>query len=570
MRTTVAHCPSRTPSGARVLALLVLPSAVLLSSCIGRSAEQRGPVPGEARRSMPAETKPMYQTGYSVAAPAQAGAVSGMAEVRDEHPGLRVQKQEGNTEEYDRIHENPFLAVLKNPLSTFSIDVDTASYANVRRYLKQGSRPPADAVRIEELVNYFTYSYPQPEAGQPFSLTTELSACPWNPEHHLLLVGLQGKELPVASLPPMNLVFLIDSSGSMQSPDKLPLLKEAFKLLVRQMRREDSIAIVAYAGSAGLILPPTSGIEKETITEAIESLSAGGSTAGGEGIRLAYKVAREAFRSGGNNRVILATDGDFNVGVSSTAELERLIEEKREERIFLSVLGFGTGNYKDSKMEKLADKGNGNYAYVDSIKEAEKVLVTQMGGTLLTIAKDVKIQIEFNPARVAEYRLIGYENRALRAEDFENDKKDAGELGAGHSVTALYELVPAREGSSTESSTRYQTTKVDPAAARSSEIAVIKLRYKDPEGETSRLLEETVGSTVTPPEATSDNFRFASAVVEWGLFLRKSEFKGRASLENVEARARGAAGKDSEGYRGEFLELVGTTRKLERRLKETT
>ncbi len=550
---SVQKRPSRKRVAALTLSLILL---AVSASCYSRKAgEMKDDGQGRSLQR-PAE---MLVKSEMAPAPVPASTTA------DQHPQLRVQKQESNTEEYSRIHENPFLAVLENPLSTFSIDVDTASYANVRRFLSQGSRPPADAVRIEELVNYFRYAYPQPEGKPPFSVTTELSTCPWEPGHTLLLIGLQGKEIPVTDLPPMNLVFLIDSSGSMESPDKLPLLKEAFKLLVREMREEDSVAIAAYAGSAGLVLPSTPGSEKERIIQALESLSAGGSTAGGEGIQLAYNVAKEAFKKGGNNRVILATDGDFNVGVSSTAELERLIEKKREEKIFLSVIGFGSGNYKDARMEKLADTGNGNYAYIDSVKEAQKVLVSQMGGTLLTIAKDVKIQIEFNPARVEKYRLIGYENRALRAEDFDNDKKDAGELGAGHTVTALYELVPATNGGKSSTSTRYQTTKVDPKAANNNEFAWIKLRYKEPAADTSQLLESSIESREVPIEKASENFRFASSVAEWGLLLRNSEFKGGASFQNVLARAKGALGADEGGYRGEFLKLVESAQRIEER-----
>src|SRR5207237_128143 len=347
-----------------------------------------------------------------------------------------------NTEEYGRIAENGFLRVTDNPLSTFSIDVDRASYSNVRRFLDSGQMPVRDAVRIEQMVNSFTYDYPQPSGGDPFSVTTEIAACPWNAKNRLLLVGVQGKNINTDDLPPSNLVFLIDVSGSMQAANKLPLLKESLGLLVNNLRAKDRVAIVVYAGNAGLVLPSTPGSDKARILEAINSLEAGGSTAGGEGIRLAYETAKENFLDHGNNRVILATDGDFNVGVSSDGELERLIETKSKSVVALTVLGFGMGNIKDSKMELLAEKGDGNYAYIDSLGEAKKTLVTEMGGTLLTIAKDVKLQIEFNPTKVLAYRLIGYENRLLQKEDFHNDAKDAGDMGAGHSVTALYEIVP--------------------------------------------------------------------------------------------------------------------------------
>jgi len=373
-----------------------------------------------------------------------------VAQIGVRAPGLRPAKEmhelrdkdAANTEGYDVISENPFLTTASAPRSTFSIDVDHASYSNVRRFLRQGQQPPRDAVRLEELINYFPYDLPAPRGADPVTITTEVSTAPWNPAHRLVRIGLKGRPIDVDSLPPNNLVFLIDVSGSMESEDKLPLLKSAFRLLVNELRPQDRVALVVYAGNAGVVLPPTSGSQKDSILDAIERLEAGGSTAGGAGIRLAYDVAKQSFMPNGNNRVILATDGDFNVGVSSDAELVQLIERRREQGTFLTVLGFGTGNVKDSKMEKLADKGNGNYAYVDNIMEARKVLVTEMGGTLLTIAKDVKLQIEFNPTRVGAYRLLGYENRLLRDEDFKDDTKDAGELGSGHAVTALYELIP--------------------------------------------------------------------------------------------------------------------------------
>jgi len=466
-----------------------------------------------------------------------------------------------NTEEYGRIDENDFLAVADNPLSTFSVDVDRASYSNVRRFLRDGQRPPRDAVRIEEMVNYFTYDYPEPSGAQPFSVTTEVAACPWNERHRVLLVGLQGRRMKMADLPANNLVFLIDVSGSMMSPDKLPLVKEGLELLVNQLRPKDRVAIVVYAGNAGLVLPSTPGSDKGTILSAIQSLEAGGSTAGGAGIKLAYEVAKQNFLDGGNNRVILATDGDFNVGASSDGELEQLIESKRRDRIFLTVLGFGTGNVKDSKMELLADKGNGNYAYVDSLAEARKVLVSEMGATLFTIAKDVKLQIEFNPARVASYRLIGYENRLLRKEDFNNDAKDAGDIGAGHSVTALYELVPpgADAVPSSVDPLKYQTTHV---AAASADLLTLKLRYKEPEGETSKLLTYTVADSNATVMAASDNLRFASAVAEFGMLLRDSKHKGDATYDEVRQLAQKSLGRDFEGYRRDFLTMIGAAKDL--------
>lgn len=470
-----------------------------------------------------------------------------------------------NTEEYARIYENKFLEVLHDPLSTFSIDVDPASYANVRRFLSGGQMPPQDAVRIEELINYFSYDYPPPQNGDPFAINVEMAACPWNASHKLVRIGLKGREVPTDKLPPANLVFLIDVSGSMQSPDKLPLLKSAFKMLVNELRPQDRVAIVVYASAEGLALPSTSGRDKKAILAVLDQLEAGGCTAGAAGIQLAYKVARENFVKGGNNRVILATDGDFNVGVSSTSELIRMIEEKREQGIFLSVLGFGTGNLKDSRMEQLADKGNGNYAYIDNISEARKVLVSQMGGTLFTIAKDVKIQVEFNPARVKAYKLVGYENRLLAKEDFNNDKKDAGELGSGHTVTALYEIVPAgsKEPINNIDPLKYQQTQIKPQAGVSKELMTIKLRYKQPDGNLSQLLVREVFDSDIEFDQASEDFRFAAAVAEFGLLLRDSEHKGQASYAQVLEIARDSRGKDPEGYRAEFLRLVDAARGLD-------
>jgi Ca-activated chloride channel family protein len=478
----------------------------------------------------------------------------------------RDQQAQMNTEEYGRIAENPFLETLRNPLSTFSIDVDRAAYGNVRRFLASHQKPPRDAVRIEEMVNYFSYDYPDPAGEQPFSITTEIASCPWNEKNRLLLVGLQGRRIDTASLPPGNLVFLIDVSGSMMDANKLPLVQSAMRLLIDQLRPQDRVAIVTYAGNAGLVLPSTPGSEKGKIAEAIDRLQAGGSTAGGEGILLAYKVAKENFVEGGNNRVILATDGDFNVGVSSDGELERLIEEKRREKVSLTVLGFGTGNVKDSKMELLADKGNGNYAYIDTLQEARKVLVQELGATLTTIAKDVKLQIEFNPAKVRAYRLIGYENRLLRDEDFHDDTKDAGEMGAGHSVTALYELVPP-DGDlkiAKVDPLKYQTSTVSASAPASPELLTLKLRYKEPDGEASRLLSQPVLDSTKPIEAASENLRFAAAVAELGLLLRESPYKSGATYDQVADVASHALGDDREGYRAEFLELVHAASRLAR------
>ena len=460
-----------------------------------------------------------------------------------------------NTETYDHIEEKGLRRVATDPLSTFSIDVDTASYANVRRFLTDGALPPAGAVRIEELINYFRFDYPQPGGDEPFSVTTELAPCPWNAQHSLALIGIRGRETREEAPRPRNLVFLLDVSGSMIDPDKLPLVRNAMRMLVDTLTPQDRIAVVVYAGASGLVLPSTPGDRKETIHQAIARLEAGGSTNGAAGITLAYQVARQHFIRGGVNRVILATDGDFNVGVTSQDELIRLIEQERASGVFLSVLGVGTGNLKDSTMEKLADKGNGNYAYLDSLHEARKVLVREGGATLTTIAKDVKIQVEFNPMVVEAYRLIGYENRALRSEDFNDDKKDAGEIGEGHSVTALYEIVPA--GTPIEAPAvdglRYQQPAVRTAAAASSELATVKVRYKAPDGDTSRLTTKILLNADTP---MSSNLAFASAVAEFGMLLRNSEHKGSASYAAAADRARSFRGNDAEGYRAEFIKLV--------------
>jgi Ca-activated chloride channel family protein len=411
------------------------------------------------------------------------------------------------------------------------------------------------------MVNYFTYDYPDPSGTQPFSVTTEVAGCPWNERHRILLVGLQGRRMKTADLPANNLVFLIDVSGSMIEPNKLPLVKQGLELLVNQLRPQDRVAIVVYAGNAGLVLPSTPCSNKGAILSAIQALEAGGSTAGGAGIKLAYQVAKENFLDRGNNRVILATDGDFNVGASSDGELEQLIESKRRDRIFLTVLGFGTGNIKDSKMELLADKGNGNYAYVDTLAEARKVLVQEMGATLFTIAKDVKLQIEFNPAKVASYRLIGYENRLLRKEDFNNDAKDAGDIGAGHSVTALYELVPPGAGAATASvdPLKYQSTHV---TAASPELLTLKLRYKEPDSETSKLMTYAVSDNHADVTSASDNLRFAASVAEFGMLLRDSKHKGDATYDEVRHLAQKSLGRDFEGYRRDFLTMIGDAQRL--------
>ncbi len=470
------------------------------------------------------------------------------------HPGY----QPG--EEYDEIVENTFLTPSEHPLSTFAIDVDGASYSNVRRMIMDGRLPVKDAVRVEEMINYFSFNYPNPTDGNPFSVNTEISHAPWNQDHQLVQIGIKGIDIDPQDLPPSNLVFLLDVSGSMGSRDKLPLLKKGFKLLVNQLREEDYVSIVVYAGNAGLILPPTSGAEKETILEAINDLHAKGSTAGSKGIQQAYKVAKQNFNEDGNNRIILATDGDFNVGISSDKALVKLIEEKRDEGIFLSVLGFGKGNLKDSKMEKLANNGNGNYYYIDNLLEAKKVLVSEMGETLHTIAKDVKIQVEFNPQNVKAYRLIGYENRLLADEDFNNDKKDAGELGAGHTVTALYEIVPKGVPISNAllpvDPLKYQTkTEVEEISNDyKNEVMTVKLRYKKPDENNSSLITKVVNTSDS--HEISRDLAFASSVASFGMLLKDSKFKGDSSFDMVKELAQNGKGEDRNGYRSEFIKIV--------------
>lgn len=462
-----------------------------------------------------------------------------------------------NTEGYAHNPENSFKNVKSTPLSTFSIDVDAASYSNMRRFINNGQNPPIDAVRVEEMINYFNYDYPQPTDNQPFSITTEMSDCPWNKKHKLIHIGLQGEKIETDKLPPSNLVFLLDVSGSMSSPNKLPLLKKSFGLLIQNLTSNDRVSIVVYAGAAGLVLEPTPGNEKEKIMAALNNLNAGGSTAGGQGIKLAYKVAMENFKKEGNNRVILATDGDFNIGASSDGEMTRLIEEKRKTGVFLTCLGFGMGNYKDSKMETLADKGNGNYAYIDNILEAKKVLVTEMGGTMHTIAKDVKLQLEFNPNKILSYKLIGYENRLLNDEDFNDDTKDAGELGSGHTVTALYEVVlkGSSENLPSVDPLRYQENKTTTSSS-SEELLTVKFRYKNPKESKSKLIEKHLTDTSIALDKASDNFKFSAAVAEFGLLLRNSKDKAQASYNQVIKLAKSSKGIDNNGYRAEFIRLV--------------
>ena len=470
-----------------------------------------------------------------------------------------------NTEGYDHLTDNPFLGVGHNPLSTFSIDVDTASYANVRRFLDQGSLPPADAVRIEELINYFNYDYDAPTGDDPFATHMEIAGCPWAPDHRLARIGLKGMQISEEDRPPSNLVFLLDVSGSMSSYNKLPLLKEAMKLLTNQLGEKDHIAIVVYAGAAGMVLPSTACDDDQAILEALDRLQAGGSTAGGAGIQLAYETATAHFIEGGINRVILATDGDFNVGTSDRGSLVRMIEDKAKSGVFLTVLGFGMGNIKDATLEQLADKGNGNYAYIDSIDEARKVLVEEMGGTLVTIAKDVKIQVEFNPDQVAAYRLIGYENRLLAAEDFNDDTKDAGEIGAGHTVTALYEIVPVGVDIDLPGvdELKYQRPSDPVRGPSSDELLTLKLRYKQPDGDTSKLLVFPITDDGASYVAASGDFKFAAAVAAYGMLLRDSPHRGSSTFPGVIELAGEGLGEDRHGYRAQFIELARRAAQLE-------
>ena len=468
---------------------------------------------------------------------------------------------EPSRETYKAIDESGFKSTATDPVTTFSADVDKASYSNVRRMINYGQKPDEDAVRIEELINYFDYNYTPPAEGSkaPLNATTTLSSCPWNPDNYLLRIGLQAKKIDLTKAPPSNIVFLIDTSGSMDSPNKMPLLKASFKLLLDNLRSEDRIAIVVYASQTGVLLPSTSAKEKKKISKVIDDLVASGSTAGRAGLQTAYKVAKKNFLPKGNNRIILATDGDFNVGISSRDKLQRLVEEERNNGIYISVLGYGMGNYRDDMAETIADKGNGNYAYIDNLTEAKRVLVNEFGGTFYTVAKDVKLQLEFNPQYVKEYRLVGYENRALANEDFEDDKKDAGEIGAGHTITALYELVPAKDA--TGDGLRYQR-QVEKGFAN--ELAFLKIRYKDPIVKDAKSVEEStpIPFTLTEFAKTDDDYRFASAVAEWGMLLRNSKYKAKSSYSQVLDLAKNAIGKDEEGYRKEFIRLVEVSEKL--------
>jgi Ca-activated chloride channel family protein len=504
--------------------------------------------------------------GVQVSKPSNSVVIRGYSSLtKQEKKAIKIQekhakaaKVEVTDEDYNTLVENVFESAKTAPLSTFSIDVDNASYTNIRRFINNGQKVPNDAVRVEEMVNFFKYEYPQPIAEHPFSINTEYSSCPWNANNKLVRIGLQGKDIVDANLPASNLVFLIDVSGSMSDINKLPLLVQSFKVLVNQLREKDKVAIVVYAGAAGLVLPSTSGDKKMTIIDALDQLSSGGSTAGGAGIELAYKIAQENFIKEGNNRVVLATDGDFNVGVSSPTDMQTLIEEKRKSGVFLTCLGFGMGNYKDTTLETLADKGNGNYAYIDNIQEANRFLGKEFKGSMFAIAKDVKIQIEFNPIHVKAYRLIGYENRKLRAEDFKNDEIDAGELGSGHTVTALYEIIPTSTKSEfymEENDLKYSKVE-EKGTDFKNELATIKFRYKKPDGNKSIEMVEVIQNTSKDIEVTSEDFKFSSAVAWFGLKLRNSKLISDKSSESIKNLAKKGITSDNEGYRAEFIRLV--------------
>jgi len=539
-------------------AALVLLVSVIFSGCASDSATQNS-----ANRSVDVARNETYSTSPKMSSNTATATNSTTSNVAPSDFSDESADRKSDGEKYSEINENPFLEVVRAPLSTFSIDVDTAAYANVRRFLNDGQRPPKDAVRIEEMINYFEYDYPQPVGDVPFAVYPEVASCAWNPKHKIVHIGLQGKKVSLDNVPPSNLVFLLDVSGSMNEPRKLPLLQDALRILVNQLTAKDRVSIVTYAGNSGLVLPSTSAANKGEILNAINNLQSGGSTNGGAGIQIAYRVAQENFIRDGNNRVILATDGDFNVGLSSDSELVSLIENKRQSGVFLSVLGFGTGNTNDSMMEKLANKGNGNYAYIDSNEEARKALGSQVAGTLYTIAKDVKIQVEFNPAKVSGYRLIGYENRLLADRDFNDDTKDAGEIGAGHTVTAIYEIIPAGQKVENPGVDELKYSKVERSDTNfSSELMTIKLRYKEPQGDQSKLMSIGVLDRNYSIEDASENVRFASAVAQFGLLLRDSRYKGNASFGGVQNLAQNALGGDLRNYRNEFLGLVSKAKRL--------
>jgi Ca-activated chloride channel family protein len=538
----------------KAFTLLIL-AALLASSCVTSQKNV-----GVVQNAPPPES-----TVRATSSNANAGA--GTNSAYGDYDSDEKEKEPGAGERYAEIDENPFLEASRAPLSTFSIDVDTASYSNTRRFLNEGRIPPRDAVRIEELVNYFSYDYPQPAGDAPFSVKAEVAECPWNTQHRLVQIGLQGRRISTEDMPPANLVFLVDVSGSMGEPHKLPLVKSGLRTLAEQLTSRDRVAVVTYAGSSGVALQSTPGDRKNEIISAVERLETGGSTNGGSGIKLAYQVAEQNFIRGGVNRVILATDGDFNVGVTGDTELVSLIEEKRRNGVSLSVLGFGTGNLNDSMMEKLADKGNGNYAYIDSESEARKALGEQAAGTLLTIAKDVKIQVEFNPRLVEGYRLIGYENRLLAAKDFNDDRKDAGEIGSGHTVTALYEVVPAgqRVENPGVDELKYARPSDAPQGTGAGELMTVKLRYKQPDGDASEPLNVGVLDARTAFGNASADFKFAASVAEFGMLLRGSRYKGQASYGTAAELARASVGEDLQGRRAEFVKLIESARSLSER-----
>ena len=547
--------PARVVLGA--VAAAVLFGGVVAATGVLRATKRKTPEP--ASRTLEASMAPVLADHEQVDGDAVWQESDGVCfEVAPERP---------SAEAYDYLPESDVQRVAAHPLSTFSIDVDTASYANVRRMLVAGQRPPPGAVRIEELVNYFPYAYPPPSGNDPFAVHLEVAACPWNLEHRLVRIGLKGREVAKADRPAGNLVFLLDVSGSMDEPNKLPLVQASMKMLLDELTGRDKVAIVVYAGASGLVLPPTSCDRRAEVVRAIENLQAGGSTNGAAGIHLAYMVARDALVPGGTNRVILCTDGDFNVGVTSQDELVRLVETKAKDGIFLTVLGFGMGNLKDSTLEKLADKGNGNYGYIDGEKEARKSLVEQAGGTLVTIAKDVKIQVEFNPAQVAAYRLIGYENRALQTQDFNDDRKDAGEIGAGHTVTALYEVVPAGKPVGDLASVdalKYQHPARESTVARGGEMLTVKVRWKQPDGDVSARTETTLTDFGASYSQASEDFKYAASVAAFGMCLRDSAHKGTATYEGIVELANEGVGDDPGGYRREFVTLVEKAKALQK------
>ncbi|MFS8414938.1 DUF3520 domain-containing protein [Xanthomonas campestris] len=545
------------PPVADSAANLPLPETSMVAPQVESSLRQRAQEDVQASKTASRPMLPAPPVLSSPAAPAPAAALAAPMHMHERLMPMPPSPPTENRETYQTLSDNPIVQAAEQPVSTFSIDVDTGSYSNLRRFLNAGTLPPVDAVRVEELINYFRYDDPAPTDGTPFAVRTELAPTPWNTDTLLLRIGVAGRDVPTAALPAANLVFLVDVSGSMGAPDKLPLLQSSLKLLVRQLRKQDRITLVTYAGSTAVVLPPTSGDQQTRIVEAIDSLQSGGGTAGASGIELAYKAAQQAYLRGGINRILLATDGDFNVGVTDFDQLKGMVAEKRRSGVALSTLGFGTGNYNDTLMEQLADAGDGAYAYIDSALEARKVLTHELGSTLATIARDVKIQVEFNPGTVKEYRLIGYENRALRREDFNNDQVDAGDIGAGHTVTALYEITPA-QGAASVDPLRYATIAARrPQPTTGNELAHVKLRYKLPEAQRSRLLDTVVRANQQQAlAATSDAFRFSAAVAGFGQRLRGGSQLHGWDYPQLRALAAGSLGSDRHGYRADFLQLL--------------